>query len=158
MPVSKTSASTFQKDFLLAIFSDVHQVFTCLCVINNSSTRHLDDLVITVGTKTSTMASAHTVTSEDMTIVFEVKQSPIILARTDDDVSATSAVATIRSTLRSELFTMKVSRTAAASTASDMNLYVIYEIAICHSVSNFCKINQFLHLFAKIGYYKYVHD
>ena len=65
-------------------------------------------------------------------VVAEMEQGPIVAVAAEDDMSATSAVAAIRSAFRKVLGPMHMCGTSSATSGAAINLYVVNEIRICH--------------------------
>ena len=79
-------------------------------------------------------AAGATMLCHDVLAVFEVDECPELRVCSEDDVTASSAVASVRTSLRDVLLSSHVSRSCATIARAAIYLYVVYEITICHNL------------------------
>jgi hypothetical protein len=72
-----------------------------------------------------------------MTIISQVQQCPIVTIAAKDDMSATTAVATIGATIGVVLHTSHVCTTTASLSRAAVDLYIVYEVGFSHKVFTF---------------------
>ena len=141
IPVAQSSPSTFQKNLFLSVLRDVANVFSSFCIVNHSTAGYVNIPILTVSPGAAALTTCLTICSKHMTLIAQVKQCPIIAITTQNDMTAPSAVATVRSTVRYILGTAHVHRTSAALSRAAENLDVIYKIAFQYSYSLSKKAN-----------------
>ena len=69
---------------------------------------------------------------KNVPLITQVQQRPIVMVAAQIDVSATSAVASVRPAVGLVLGAMQVNRTAAALAGAAEDFDVVYEIAFSH--------------------------
>jgi hypothetical protein len=114
--ISKTTTTTFEERHKLTVFHYVTKELTGLGIVSHSATWHINDFTFTVGTGTFVYSTVLTIACKYMTLVFQVKQRPIITVTAQNDVTTLSAVTTVGTTVGNIFRTMKVrhSTTTAA--------------------------------------------
>ena len=150
VPVAQTSTTTFQEHNHLSILTYVTDVFACLCIIDNGSTRDIDISVLSICACASAFASIATMSGKDMTFVTQVKQRPIVVIPTQIDMSATSPVSTIWATIRNVLSPMHVHRTSSTLARAATYLYIIYEVAFHSQKRAYFNVSRKAKMFASI--------
>jgi hypothetical protein len=71
-------------------------------------------------------------TGKGMTVVAQVEQGPIVAVATEDDMSATTTITTVGTTIRVVLDAAHVGATTATLARAAVYLYVIYKIGFSH--------------------------
>ena len=90
---------------------ELEKDLACLGVLCHCSERHVQIDVRTVLAVLQLAASGSAVLSHDVLAVFQVDQCPELRIGPEDDMSASSSVSTVRSTLRDILLPPHVRRT-----------------------------------------------
>ena len=113
---------------------ELEEHFSRLCILCHCTERNVQDDVRSVLSLLELSAACRTMLCHDVLAIFQVDKSPELRIRPEDDVSSTSAVSSVRSSLRDILLPphMRRARTSIARTAID--LYIVYEIRIRHIV------------------------
>ena len=68
-----------------------------------------------------------------MAVVAQVEQCPVVAVATQDDVSASSAVAAVGASIRHVFGASHVCGTSSALTRAAIYLYVVYKVRFCHN-------------------------
>jgi hypothetical protein len=72
------------------------------------------------------------IAGKDVATEFQWEQRPHIFITTQDNVTATAAVAAVGSTLRDVLCTVEMARAGAPLTTAAKDLNVVYKVRVCH--------------------------
>ena len=73
------------------------------------------------------------VSGEDVTIILQVKQRPIVAVSAQDNVTTTSAIASVRTTIGHILGTVHVHGATPTFTRAAINLHIVNKVAFCHT-------------------------
>ena len=135
VPVAQSAASSLQQDHFLSVLGDIADVLARLGVVNHRAAGHLDDLVLAVFAEAAILGAAFAVTGpgHDVAVVAQVEQGPVVTVAAQDDVSAASAVATVRPSVGHVFGTAHVCGTSAALPRTAIYLYVVYKVRFCHN-------------------------
>ena len=135
IPVAQSSPSTFQKNLFLSVLRDVANVFSSFCIVDHSTAGYVNIPVLTVSPGTAAFTSGLTVCSEHVALIAQVEQCPILAITTQNDMTAPSAVPTVRPAVGYVLSTTHVHRTSAALSRAAENLDVVYEITFQYFIT-----------------------
>ena len=80
----------------------------------------------------SILASISATSRYDMTLVAQMEKRPVVFVCTDINISSSSTITTIRTSLRDILLTTEVRRSSAALTGAAVDLDVVNEIRFSH--------------------------
>jgi hypothetical protein len=69
---------------------------------------------------------------KQMSLILQVQQRPIVVIATQDNASAITTIAAIRSTIIIIFHMLQVHAASPTLTRAAQDLHVIYEIAFCH--------------------------
>ena len=109
--VSETSAAALHEDPLLMRLHELEKDLAGLSVLCNSSERHVQIYVRAILAVLQLAAAGSAVLGHDVLAVFQMDECPELRIGPEDDMSASSAVSTVRSTLRNILLPPHVRRT-----------------------------------------------
>ena len=115
------------------MFCYITYIFTCFGIVNHRTTGNFNNLIRSVFTETTVLTARLPMTSHCMTIISQVKQCPVIPVTTQDNMASSSAISSIRSTVRSIFFSPHVRRASSAFTRAAVYLYVINKIRFSHN-------------------------
>ena len=128
MPVAQSAASAFQQDDLLSVLGDVAHVLAGLGVVGHGAAGHLDDLVLAILAEAAVLGAALAVSGQDVAVVAQVQEGPVVAVAAQDDVSATTTIAAIGTTVGAVLGASHVGGTSSALARADVYLHVVNEI------------------------------
>ena len=100
LEVAQSAASAFQQHYLLSVVGYVAYELTILGVIYHCSWRHVDVNVLAVGAVTFVSSAVAAMFSENMSLIAQVEQSPVVVVATQYDATALAAVATVGTAVR----------------------------------------------------------
>jgi hypothetical protein len=95
VPVAEPSASSFDEEGSFAVGGDFADGLSGFGVAGDGAEGHFDDDVLAVGAGAAVFAAVAAVAGEDVALVFEVDEGPVVAVAADDDVAAASAVAAV---------------------------------------------------------------
>ncbi len=110
--ISQATASPLQKNHFLSVVSDVAQILPRMCVIRNSTAGHFDDLAFSFFAGTLCLGTTLTMAGENMSLIAQMKQCPVVSVTSQDNVTAITAVTAVRSSFRYIFFPAEVRGTA----------------------------------------------
>jgi hypothetical protein len=132
MPVTLTTATAFEQNHFLSVFCYVTKIFACLGIINDRSTGHFYYFIRTVFSETTVLASRFAMTCHCVTVELQVKQCPVITITAQDDMTSSSTIAPIGTSVRTIFLAPHVRRASSALTRATVYLYVINKIRFSH--------------------------
>jgi hypothetical protein len=98
--VAKSAFTATEELNLLSVFGHFTKELACLGVENGCADWHFDGAVFAVFTKRAIGAAALSVGGEDVALITEVEQRPHVAIATENDMTAATAVAAVRTTFR----------------------------------------------------------
>lgn len=116
----------------MSVVSHVAYVLAGFRIVDDGATRHVDIHILAVGAVALVASAVATVAGEDVALVLQVEQSPVVVVATQIDVSATATVTTVRSAIGVILYVAQMHGTAAALSGTAQYLYVVYKVAFGH--------------------------
>lgn len=116
MPVALTTATALGQYALLPILSNLKELFARVGIASHSAEGHLDNLVFAIATERTLATARLAIFGKDVTGKFEVDEGPELTIAAHNDVTTTSAIATIGSAFLDILHVPKVSRASATMT------------------------------------------
>ena len=114
LEVAQSSASTFQQHYLLPVVSDVAHILSRLSIVDHGSAWHVDILVLAVGAVALVGSAVATMLGEDVLLVFQVQQGPVVVVAAQYDASAMPTVAPVGSAVGLVFHVSEVRRSPAA--------------------------------------------
>jgi NAD/NADP transhydrogenase beta subunit len=114
VPVAQATAAALQEHHFLAVLGDITQVFTGLGIVSHCAAGHLDNLVLAILAEAFGLGAIATVGGEHMTVVLQMKQRPIVAVATQDDMTSSTAIATVGAAVGHILLSSHVRGTASA--------------------------------------------
>ena len=69
---------------------------------------------------------------EEVALILQMQQGPVVVVAAKIDASSTSAIATVRSTIRLVLHVAQVHGAFTTLTRAAIDFYIIYEIGFSH--------------------------
>ena len=87
---------------------------TCFCIIDDRTTRHINNAIIAISSVTTAFATITAVSSENVTFVAQVQECPIVTVATQIDMTTPSAISSVRASIGGIFGTMHVGRTTSA--------------------------------------------
>src|SRR5690554_1672346 len=135
MPVPQTSFTALRKFFFLAVFGNFHNKFPGFLVFYYCTQRHINITVLSVAACTSSTSAIATVTCFDMTFKTQMVQRPQTFVSTNNDMTTTTAIATVGTSFFDKFFSVQMRRTFTALTRCYVYFYVIYKIPLGHNLS-----------------------
>ena len=87
-------------------------------------------------------ATISTMLGEEVALILEVQQRPVVMVAAEIDASSTSAVATVRTAVKLVLYVAQVHGALATLTRAALYLYVVYEIGFSHLFFSFYLMNK----------------
>jgi hypothetical protein len=112
----------------LAIFQYLCFFFLCFSIAGNGTERNFDDDVFAVAAGHVILVAAFSVFGEYILIISQVEECPEIFISFQDDVSASSAIAAIRSCHRVELGAQKMFASCAAVSRAGEDPDLVYKV------------------------------
>ena len=137
MLVAQAAAAATQQAHDLTILGHVTQELPRLGIIHRCATRHLDGAVLTVLTRHLVFTTRLTVGSEHMALKLQMDEGPQVAVSLQVDVTATTAVAAVRTALGDILGTVQMRRAGTALTTAAQYLHIVNKIALCHNFQYF---------------------
>ena len=134
LEITKSATTTLEQKHLLPIISYITNVLASLSIVNHRTTRHVNIDVLTVSAMTFITSTITTMLSKEVTLIFEVQQRPVVVVAAKIDASSTSAIATVRSTIRLVLHVAQVHGAFTTLTRAAIDFYIIYEIGFSHFI------------------------
>ena len=132
MPVTLTTATAFEQDHFLSVFCYVTKILPCLGIINYRSAGYFYYFIRTVFSETTSFAPRFTMTGHCMTVILQVQQCPVITVTAQDDMTSSSTIAPIGTSVRTIFLAPHVRRASSALTRATVYLYVINKIRFSH--------------------------
>src|SRR5690349_3918836 len=102
--------------------------FSCFCIFCNGTEGYINDFVFSISAGHVGFAAAFAVCCSNVLAIFQMKQRPHLAIASQNNVTSTAAIASIRSTLLNKLFAMKMKTTRTSMTRARIELYIINEI------------------------------
>ena len=130
--VSKSSASSFYQYPFFARFEKFEQHFSGFRIFRYRTYRDIQVNVLSVFTLAQLSASCTSMFSLDVLAVFQMDKSPELWIRPEDDMSSSSTVTSVRSSLRYIFGSVQMCRTCTSVSGSTVYLHIVYEIAVWH--------------------------
>ena len=113
MPVSQSSAAAFEQNYLLPVLFDLAEELARVAVIHDRPAGHLDDLVLPIFAEGAGLAAVTAVCGHDMLLILQVQQRPQVAVSAQDDMSATTSIASVRAAFGHVLSAMEMQRTCS---------------------------------------------
>ena len=133
MCIALAAASAFQQDVFLVVLGNFHEELIRFCIPGDGAQRYIQDHVIPAGAGFIVFAAPLPGLCANVLFVLELQQGPKIPVPPKDNMPSTAAVATIRPPLGYSLCPVEMPRTRSPVTGSQVNLYVVNEICLCHT-------------------------
>ena len=99
LEVAQSAASAFQQHDFLPVVGNVADILSRLSIVDHRPARHVDIHVLAVGPVTLVLTAIASVFSEDMALVLQVQQRPVVVVATQDDAATLATVATVRTSV-----------------------------------------------------------
>jgi hypothetical protein len=128
MRITLTALTARKQDGCLIMFIDLADDLTGLKIARHSTQRHFEDDVLAAFAEAECAAAPLAVVCEYMLAILQVKQGPELFIAFQDQVTAATAITTIRSTFADELFSVEMRASRATMSRTTEYLYVVYEI------------------------------
>ena len=132
MPVTQSATSSLEQHHFLVMLCDFAKVLAIFSIIDHSTHRHLDHSILSILAKRLVLCSRLSVGSEDMSLITQMEQSPIVTVAMQDDRTALASIAAIWTSLWDIFCAMQVRTATTALSRAAINSHIIYEIAFCH--------------------------
>ena len=132
-------AAAEQLDFL-AVLGDFAQELAAVGIENSGAYGDFDYLVLTVAAVRAVLAAALSVGGENVTLVAQRQQRPHVAVALQYDMAAAAPVAAVRPPFGYILGTVVMTAAGAAFARPAQDLYIIYEIGLCHTFLLLCPI------------------
>ena len=107
---------------------EVHDEFSRESIIDSGTYGYFDDLVFTVAACRALATTTATTCRDDVSLVAQVQERPVVLIGSDIDVTTTSTIPTIGPSLGDVLLSTEVRRATTALTRAAVNLDVVYKV------------------------------
>ncbi len=130
LPVAESASSSFEEHDFLSVVGDIADIFTCLGIVNHRTAGHIDIDVLAICAVAFVAAAVATVLGEDVALVFQVQQSPVVMVAAQDDAAAFSAVAAVGSAVGLVFDMSQVHGAAPTFSGTTVYLNVVYEVGI----------------------------
>ena len=128
LEITQSATTAFQEEHLLTIISDITDVLSRLGIIDHCTTGYVDIHILTVGTVTLVLAAVAAMLCEDMTLVLQMEERPVVMIATQDHAAAFATVTTIGTTVGVILHMAQVHTTLAALARAAIYLHIVNEI------------------------------
>ena len=132
MPVAQATSSALQEHYLLFVACHLADIFTRLGIIDHRTHRHLDDGILAVLSERLVGHTCLAISGEDVTLVTQVEQGPVVAVAMQDDRASLASIAAIGSPLGDVLGAMQVRAATAALARATIDANVIDKIGFCH--------------------------
>ena len=132
MPVTQTSASAFQQDDFLFVLGDVADIFTRFGVVHHRAAGHFNHLVRSVFSETAVLGTGFSVTCQDVTVVLQMEQRPVVAVTAQDDMASSSSVTSVGASVGYVFLTPHMRRTSSALSGAAIYFYVVNKIRFSH--------------------------
>ena len=113
---AQTAAAALEQYNLLTVFHNIADILSCLGIIHHRAARHVHINILAVGAVTLVPASVTSMLREDMTLVTQMEEGPVIVIATQDDTAALTTVATVRTAVRIIFYMLEVHTALTALT------------------------------------------
>ena len=130
LEIAESASSAFQQHDLLTVVGDVADVLARLRIIDHRTAGHVDIDILAIGAVTLVAPAVPAVLGEDMTLVFQMEQGPVVMVAAQDDTATLATVTAVRSPVGIVLHVAQVHRPFAALTRAAHDLHIIYEIRL----------------------------
>ena len=132
VPVAESSAASFQQDGLLSVFGDFADDFPGFRIACDGAQRHVDDDVRPVLPRAARPAARFAVLAEDVTLVLEVDQRPVLTVAAQDDAASVASVSAVRAAEFDEFLAAEMAGAGAAFTGAAEYFHVVDEVGRWH--------------------------
>jgi hypothetical protein len=82
---------------------------------------------------TLVLATVTTMFSEDMPLILQVQERPVVMITTQDNITAPSTVTTVRTGIVVVFYMLEVHAASAALSRAAQDFHIVYEVRISHS-------------------------
>ena len=130
--VAQTATAAAEQLHNLAVFGHIAEKLARLGIVNGSAARHFYGTVFAVFAVALVFVARCAVGGEDVARVFQVNQCPQVAVALQEDVTATTTVATIRTTLGHVFCTMQVSRAVSSAATATHDFHIVDKIRFWH--------------------------
>ena len=112
----------------MSVVGHIADIFTRLSIVDNGSARHVDIHILTIGAMTLVLTTIATMLCEDMALVFQMEQGPVVVIATQIDAAPLAAIASVRTAIGVVLHMFQVHRALTALARAAHDLDIVYEI------------------------------
>ena len=124
--------AALEEQHLLSVVSHIANELSGFGIIDHGTARHIDIDVLTVSAMTLVTSSIATMLGEEVALILQMQQGPVVVVAAKIDASSTSAIATVRTAIRLVLHVAQVHGAFTTLTRAAVDLYIIYEIGFSH--------------------------
>ena len=135
MVISEATSATGNHHPLLVVLGDFPDHFLSIRIANHGSDWDVDVFVFAVSSMLPVSSAWETMTGQNVLAVLEMQQGPHLCISTQNHVSATAAVSSIRSPFRGGAVTVHVCTSLASFTRATTELHIINKILARHDRS-----------------------
>ena len=132
VPVAQTAPSALEQYGPLPLLGHFADDLSGLGVARDRSERDVDHHVGAVLARAARAAAVFSVAGEDVALVLEVYQRPVLAVAAQNDAASVASVAPVGTAELDELLPAKMARAGAALARAAEYLHVVYEIGRCH--------------------------
>ena len=132
VPVAQASAAALEQDDFLAVLGDVTQVLPRLGIVGHCAAGHFDDSVFAVLAKAAVLRAALAVPGQDVPLVAQVQQGPVVSVSPEDDVPSLAPVAPVRPAVGLVFGPAHVCGAPASLARAAIDFHVVYKVRIGH--------------------------
>ena len=132
MPVAQSAASAFEEHDRLAVLHDIAEVLARFGIVGHGAAGHVNVFVLAVRTMGAAFRTVAAVASENVALIAQVEQGPIVVVGAQIDVPTSAAIAAIGAAVGLILGAVQVHRASAALTRAAVNLDVVGKVAFSH--------------------------
>ena len=128
MEVSQSSPTPFEQTHHLSVVGNVADEFPGLRIIHHRSAGHVDILVLPLGAVALVFSSVSSVLGEDVPLVFQVEQRPVVVVASKEDTPAVAAVAAVGSAIGVVFHMPEVHGATAALARAAADFHIVNKI------------------------------
>ena len=114
LEVAESTATTLEQDDFLSVVVHVAHKLTCLGIVDHRTRRHIDVDIAAIGAVTLVGTAVATVFSEDVSLIAQVQQGPIVVVAAQDDITTPAAVTAVGTAVVVVLQMLQMHRAATA--------------------------------------------
>ena len=99
LKVAKATAAALEKNHLLTVVGDVTDILARFRIVDDGATGNIDVDILTVGAVAFITTTIATMFGEDMPLVFQMEEGPVVMVAAQDHAAAMPTVTTVGTTI-----------------------------------------------------------